>query len=296
MATITEKELNGLRMGVIDLYRQYCPEFACDDIELLLRKINTEQPLFRMSTVDDKDTPDVRYSIGSEKNDNIPSLHEDHQPFVTKRTDKSKNLKFSLVKSQDKELEQKIDKLAKEAEVRKASTYQKLEKLPDTETSKSTCRNRLVEKRKADYSLFERIGFWIDNILGKTRPKTIQYTEAFNEIPLAPTFSEMLMNLIQEKHLENAEVYKKAQLDKRLFSKIISNQFYNPSRETVFSFIIALQLDMEEANDLLATAGYAFKKNSITDVVVEYFIRTRNYDLFQLNEVLNSLNQKTLSR
>ena len=191
----------------------------------------------------------------------LSQSHKCQKAFVTKRTDKSKNLKFSLVKSQDKELEQKIDKLAKEAEVRKASTYQKLEKLPDTETAKSTCRNRLVEKRKADYSLFERIGFWIDNILGKTRPKTIQYTEAFNEIPLAPTFSEMLMNLIQEKHLENAEVYKKAQLDKRLFSKIISNQFYNPSRETVFSFIIALLILFPEALELLNDLERKLKKS-----------------------------------
>lgn len=328
MTELTKEELSGLRMGVIDLYRQYSPENAFDDREFLIREKKSHTSI-RWSL---KKKPDIiKYSLDSEDSDDIPSLHEDTAPYGNKKSCKANDARFSLktvdIQSeiQKQELLKKLKKenlvsekpfpriepeitvtdeevaehkrkrLAEEAKARTASTYQKLEMLPTTQTAKTTSRDRLVEKRSKEYSPFDQIGFWIDKILGKERPKSIQYTGAFNEIPLAPTFSEMLINIIQEKNLENPDVYKKAQMDRRLFSRIISNQYYSPSRETVFCLIIALKLNIEEATDFMATAGYAFKRNNITDVVVEYFIRTNNYDLFYLNQVLQSLNQSPLA-
>ncbi len=294
MATLTAEELNGLRMGIIDLYRQYCPEKAFDDRAYLLRKKKAE---YKAKLQREKDLSNVRWSVASSDSSDSNgalSVHKDIQSFNYNYP----NTSHSEPTVSDAEVaEYKQKRLAIEDEARKASTYKKLEMLPSTPTDKSKSRDRLIEKRSSrDYSLFERIGLHVNKILGMDRPKNIQYTENVNEIPLAPTFSEMLLNIMKEKNLENTEVYKKAQIDRRLFSKIISNMFYAPSRETVFCLIIALKLNIEEATDFLATAGFAFRRNNLTDIIVEYFIRFGFYDIFALNEVLKSMGQPLLFR
>ena len=278
MFNLTEKELNGLSMGVIDLYRQYCPENNLNVIEILTTQVPTEQPLFRMASKKESDTPKNKTNFKDKKN---------------KYSEKIKSCGKDEI-SDNKKSEKTRLKLAEE-KARTASTYRKLEKIPEIQTAKSNSRKRLVQKRSKGYTLFNRIGVMVDSILGKKRPKKIQYTDVLNEIPLAPTFNEMLINIIVEKNLDNSEVYKKAKIDKRLFSKIISNQFYKPSRKTVLCLVIALELDMDEASDLMATAGFAFTKNDLTDVLVEYFIRTQNYDISQINEVLYKLKQDLLT-
>ena len=106
-------------------------------------------------------------------------------------------------------------------------------------------------------------------------------------------FRDYLFNLIRPK-LTEVEVYKKAKLDRRLFSKIRKNKFYIPSRQTILAIAIAMQLDLEETNSLLEKAGYLLSKGRKEDVIIEYFIENKIYDLFLINEVLEHYDCPTL--
>ncbi len=104
-------------------------------------------------------------------------------------------------------------------------------------------------------------------------------------------FSETLLQLIDRSGKTDAEVYKKANIDRKLFSKIRTNPTYRPTKPTALAFAIALELNMEDTELLLERAGYALSHASKFDIIVEYFIRTANYDIFQLNAVLFEFDQ-----
>ena len=117
----------------------------------------------------------------------------------------------------------------------------------------------------------------------------------FKEVELEPTFSEILLFFIYKKKLRNAKVYKTAQIDRRHFSKIVSNRDYKPTRDTVIRFVFALKLNLDDADYLMETAGFAFSRSSLRDVVFEYFINKEKYDIDSINEVLYGLNLELLT-
>ena len=107
-------------------------------------------------------------------------------------------------------------------------------------------------------------------------------------------FSATLLRLIDASGKKDAEVYNRANIDRRHFSKIRSNADYAPSKATVLAFAIALELSLDQTEDLLERAGFALSHSRKFDVIVEYFIQSRNYDVFALNNVLFSYDQPLL--
>lgn len=114
------------------------------------------------------------------------------------------------------------------------------------------------------------------------------------EADLGPTFSQVLFKYIREKGISETECYKRSNIDRRLFSKIRSDKNYQPNKATVLALIFGLKLTRDEANHLMKVSGYSLSSSIKRDLVLIYLLRQQVYDINVVNEVLHSLNLKTL--
>ena len=109
------------------------------------------------------------------------------------------------------------------------------------------------------------------------------------------TFTEMLISIIEEKGKQFSEIYNKAGITKQHFSKIKNNPDYQPTKNTALALAVALNLTLEETEDLIGRAGFTLSKSSKSDLVVEYFIKEKIYDVDEINYNLDSRGFETLT-
>lgn len=148
-------------------------------------------------------------------------------------------------------------------------------------------------------------GLFLDKYSSDTVASFMKKYEAPVEIPTLlkaldtvanETFTDALIIHISKKDLQPSKVYKAAQIDRRLFSKIISDRYYTPSKDTAIAIAIALQLSLDDTSDLLSRAGYTLSHSNRRDIIIEYFIHEEIYNICDINAVLYKLGEKIIGR
>jgi len=129
-----------------------------------------------------------------------------------------------------------------------------------------------------------------------SEPIRVDELEDFIEITRKPSFREVLFSFIDRRKAVDSDVYKRAGIDRRHFSKIRSNPDYRPGKNTVIALGIALELSRDETDQLLSSAGYSFSENDTFDLVIQFFIAKKIYKIHDINQALDYFNLKPLTR
>ena len=129
--------------------------------------------------------------------------------------------------------------------------------------------------------------------LFKSNADTFNFRDLFKKNE-EESFSEMLLRLIKESGEKNSTIYNRANIDRRHFSKIVNHDDYQPSKQTVLAFAIALKLGFEETKALLASAGFTLSNASLSDVIVSAFIENKIFDINLVNQILYKYDQPLL--
>ena len=150
-----------------------------------------------------------------------------------------------------------------------------------------------AEKEREDNRVCESVCFDMDELPSFSLEEKKELS--LEDLIFRPeeSFSAALLRMIGERGLKNSEVYKKANMDKKHFSKILK-ETYQPGKNAVMALAIALELNLDETRDFLGRAGYALSRSSQTDIIVQYFIENGNYNMFELEGVLYEFTGKTL--
>lgn len=161
-----------------------------------------------------------------------------------------------------------------------------------------------------DKNILEELAGYIKEHLSKPDcmcEKTIMYKysicrsavktelEEFIDANRKSKFNVVLFGFIDKKGAKDSDIYKRAGLDRRHFSKIRSNPDYRPGKNTVIALAVALELDKKGANELLNSAGYSLSDNDTFDLVIQFFLEKKKYDIDDINDALDYFSQKPLA-
>ena len=160
-----------------------------------------------------------------------------------------------------------------------------------------SCMN--IENETTHVSNNQIIKYSKHSIQNDSLEKNATYSNIKNDLlniqKMTKNFNQILFDFIDQKGFKtDAHFYKHCNIDRRHFSKIRSNPYYLPRRSTIFIFVLALNLTMEEAEKLLSSAGYTFSNTSRTDIIVRYCIKNRIYDFYDVDDILKHFEQPSL--
>ncbi len=157
--------------------------------------------------------------------------------------------------------------------------------------------SRIDKEHETKFSLDDYDSEAVDAAMrGEITERSIADLDAVLDRAAKQPFVDRVIAIIREKGVRDSAVYKAAQIDRRLFSKMMSDRNYKPAKDTAIAIAFALQLPLAEASDLLERAGYTLSHSNKRDIVIEYFFRERMYSLNKINSVLEMLYFKPIGR